>query len=239
MEKKLEVIIVEDERKARELMEMDLNDIESVKVMGTFRSTAEADEYIQEYPVDIIFLDINMPHQTGLQFLEQIRERGVYTSVVMVSAEATFENAQKAISLGVKAFIDKPWDINKLEDAIEKIKHELEESKDQFVIFKSGHKKMKFNLLDIAYFVSEGNYCWLNLSQGFKHLITQSLKEIENIIGESIEIKRVDRFHIINLAKIKSFDKTKSRVEFEGDKLSGLDLSKGGRDFIMAELKNI
>jgi hypothetical protein len=65
------------------------------------------------------------------------------------------------------------------------------------------------------------------------------LKEIENIIGESIEIKRVDRFHIINLAKIKSFDKTKSRVEFEGDKLSGLDLSKGGRDFIMAELKNI
>ncbi|MBT4838411.1 MAG: response regulator [Methylococcales bacterium] len=115
--KKPSILIADDVVEMRLLMasmlrELKLNDIIDVsdgeKVLRVYKTKK----------TDIVFLDINMPGKDGLQCLEEILKIRSDAYVVMVSGESSIDNVKKALSLGAKGFIVKPYNMKKVSDII-------------------------------------------------------------------------------------------------------------------------
>ncbi|WP_031514223.1 response regulator [Desulfofalx alkaliphila] len=77
-------------------------------------SGAEALEKLQRITPSLVLLDMNMPGLSGLQTLEKIRDMDIEVPVVMVTASGETENVKKAEQLGVKDYLCKPFDIEKV-----------------------------------------------------------------------------------------------------------------------------
>jgi CheY-like chemotaxis protein len=75
----------------------------------------------QAAPPDVIITDIRMPHLTGVQLLQKVRDRGWSTPVVVISAFGDRELKQRATSLGAAAFLDKPIDTDALLDVLRSV----------------------------------------------------------------------------------------------------------------------
>lgn len=89
-------------------------------------------EKIRSYSPDVIMLDINMPEKSGLEILQEIKERDIDTQVVMLTADATVETAVKAMKLGATDYLTKPLNIEEVKIVIDnlvekgKLKHEVD-----------------------------------------------------------------------------------------------------------------
>lgn len=99
--------------------------------------TAETDpqdviEKIRSLSPDVVLLDVNIPEKNGLDILQEIKDKGPETEVVMLTADDTVETAVKAMKFGAADYLTKPLDIEKVRIVINniiekgKLKHEVE-----------------------------------------------------------------------------------------------------------------
>ena len=80
------------------------------------------DQLVLEKDIDLIILDINMPKMNGLSFLEAMHQDGYgHIPVIVISTEGKDEDIRKAIELGAKAYIKKPWKPDQVKELINKI----------------------------------------------------------------------------------------------------------------------
>ncbi|GIL16485.1 MAG: hypothetical protein BroJett040_02360 [Oligoflexia bacterium] len=71
-------------------------------------------ELVQQYhPIDAIISDINMPNMDGIEFLEKMRQVGIYIPLVFLSGRASKQDAVRALQLGAHDFIEKPYEVMK------------------------------------------------------------------------------------------------------------------------------
>lgn len=71
----MKVILVDDEKAMHLIMKKMLAKIGEVEVMGAFLNTKAASSYLDDHEVDLIFVDINMPRESGLEFAEGLRKQ--------------------------------------------------------------------------------------------------------------------------------------------------------------------
>ncbi len=119
----LTAIIIDDEQTMQVLLSKLLKQCDC-KVVGRADNGKEGVKLFQTRKPDLVFLDINMPKQDGMETLEKIHEEDANATVCMVSADAYTDNVKKAVSLGVKGFIVKPLTIRRVEDFIARIRAE-------------------------------------------------------------------------------------------------------------------
>ena len=106
------VLIIDDEAGIRESLQT-LLELENYSVYTT-ASAEEGLNALAENPYDIVLLDIGLPDRSGLDVLNDIRERDPQLPVIMITAHGTVDNAIKAMQSGAANFIPKPWDNEKL-----------------------------------------------------------------------------------------------------------------------------
>lgn len=106
-------------------------------------SGIEALELIQEHPVDIVITDIQMPDMDGLTFIEKAKEYYQNLKFVLLTGYAEFAYAEKAISLGVKAYLLKPVSNSELKESLEKVYASIEEDAKLKIIVSSSNKLKK------------------------------------------------------------------------------------------------
>lgn len=106
----LKVIIVDDEAIVRLTLQTILDWEESgFQIVGAYANGKQALRYIQEHQqVDLVITDINMPIMNGLEFIEVIKEMGIATEILVISAYDDYELVRKAFKLGVNDYILKP-----------------------------------------------------------------------------------------------------------------------------------
>lgn len=76
-------------------------------------------ELVQQYhPIDAIISDINMPNMDGIEFLEKMRQVGIYIPLVFLSGRASKQDAVRALQLGAHDFIEKPYEVMKLKASV-------------------------------------------------------------------------------------------------------------------------
>jgi DNA-binding NtrC family response regulator len=80
----------------------------------TARSTREALALLEQQPRDLIVLDLDMPGMDGLESLRRIRERAWEVKVVVLTAYGTTQRVREVMALGVREFIGKPFDLDRL-----------------------------------------------------------------------------------------------------------------------------
>ena len=198
----MRTIIVDDERLAREELKGLLAEYKEIEIIGEYKNTIEAREAIEKESPDLVFMDIQMPGETGLQLLETISNppRTVFVT-------AYDEYAIKAFELNAYDYLMKPIDPERLAEVHKRLIEENKtpesvENSDVLcqgdkVLIKDGDKVWFINVNDIRYFESEGNYVKVKF-ENFRPLILRSLNSLEERMDEKLFF-RANRKFLINL----------------------------------------
>lgn len=195
----MRVLIVDDERLARNELNRLLGKFPEIEVVGEASNGETAIEKIQELAPDLVFLDIQMPGMTGFEVLEHLH---VVPNVIFVTAYD--EYALKAFEVNALDYVLKPVELSRLEKAIKKVLLKSEDSSsdeklslDSQIFIKDGEKCWFVKLEKVRMFESEGNYVRLYFETS-RPMILKSLNNLEKRLSEQ-EFFRISRKYIINL----------------------------------------
>ena len=118
---KIRVLIVDDVSDMRNLLASSLRNLDIRDIMEA-KNAVDAIEIYQNKEIDIVFLDLHMPKIDGFEALKKIRFINPNAFVVIVSGESSINNVKKAILMGAKGFIVKPYQLGKIKEMIESAK---------------------------------------------------------------------------------------------------------------------
>ncbi len=202
----MKVIIVDDEPKAIALIASYIAHFAKLEVVATFRNGVKALEFLNSNVVDVVFLDIQMPHLSGLSLSKMISPK---TSIIFTTAYA--EHAVESYDVNALDYLLKPISLDRFSKTITKLIHqrvqldapERNPSDVYKTIFvKSGLETHKINLDAIEYIQKDGNYINYIVS-GKKIMGRQSIAEaLSRLNNDFIQIQKS---YIVNLTKVASF----------------------------------
>ena len=198
----MKTIIVDDERLAREELKRLLQTYNEIEIIGEYKNAIEAKEAILRDAPDLVFMDIQMPGETGLELMEKITNppRTVFVT-------AYDEYAIKAFEINAYDYLMKPVDPERLEEIYKRISEEnrVPASVENLDVLKEGDKilirdgdKVWFrDVNEIRYFESEGNYVKVRFGNN-KPLVLRSLNSLEERMDDKLFF-RANRKFLINL----------------------------------------
>ncbi|MGE5427285.1 MAG: LytR/AlgR family response regulator transcription factor [Methylococcaceae bacterium] len=153
-------IAVDDEPKALEVLSIHSAKAPEIELVKTFTDPVEALAWLKDNFVDLIFLDINMPGISGLQFVEKLQ-----TKPYIIFTTAYSEYAIESYDFEAVDYLLKPIEFDRFYKAINKVKRQIQLNSIQqdsllskFIFVKDGYKQIKISIDDILYIQSEGNY---------------------------------------------------------------------------------
>jgi DNA-binding LytR/AlgR family response regulator len=207
----MKCIIVDDEPLAREEMQALIKDVSQLEIGGVFSNAPAAMDFLKENDVDLIFLDIEMPMVSGLEFAEQLPGK---TLTIFTTAYPQY--ALKSYELDAIDYLLKPIDKARLKKAITKAeaygkllsddteKNTVESNTNDFLIIKAERRFYKINFADIR--LIEGLKDYVVIHTNNQKLITaMNLKTIHQKVPQQIFL-RVSKSYVINKNYIESFD---------------------------------
>jgi len=203
----MKAIIVDDERLARNELRRLLADYPEVEIIEECDGADAAIIAVDKLRPDVVFLDIDMPGKDGFGVLEEL---DYMPHVIFITAYD--EYAIKAFDVNALDYLLKPIEIDRLKEAINKVKAELVEpieksdklGIDDQVFVKDGDRCWFVNLSDVPMFESEGNYVRVYFDKN-KPLILKSLNNLSNRLDE-VSFFRANRKFIINLNWVESIE---------------------------------
>ena len=116
----IKTVIIDDEPKAIGLLRSYLTHFTDFEVVNTFRNGLKALEYLNQKPVDVIFLDINMPHLNGLSLSKMIS-----AETILVFTTAYAEHAVESYTVSALDYLLKPISLERFSGTIIKITERL------------------------------------------------------------------------------------------------------------------
>ncbi len=205
----MRTIIVDDERLAREELKILLGKQGNVEVVGEYQNAFEAREAIERENPDLVFMDVQMPGESGLELLEKLSNppRTVFVT-------AYDEHAIKAFELRAYDYLMKPVDPERLAELFSRLSEENKTpesvannqrlSTEDNLFVKDGEKVWFVKVDQIRYFESEGNYVKVHFDK-FRPLILRSLNSLEERMDPKVFF-RANRKFIVNLNHIRNIE---------------------------------
>jgi DNA-binding LytR/AlgR family response regulator len=214
---RLNCIVVDDEPLAIEVIEAYVDRMDSLNLVGKFRNAIKAHEFLQtDTVVDVIFLDIQMPKLTGIEFLKTIKNP---PKVIFTTAYR--EHALEGFDLEVVDYLLKPISFDRFMKAISRVCSSLKNTnsnnvqEDDFIFFKSDKKMIRVCPSDILYVESVKDY--VKIKSPEKEVVThQKISVLETKLSPQSFI-RVHRSFIVNISKIESY--SASEIELNGESI--------------------
>lgn len=185
------VIIIDDERAARNEMKRLLAPYTELEVVGEAKDAAEAKMQIEQYRPDLIFLDIRMPGLSGFDLLESLSE---VPAVIFTTAYDTY--AVQAFDLNALDYLMKPVREERFTRAIEKALNKIKVA-DRRIFLRDGNKCYFVEVGKLRLIESAGNYVCLYFEDK-KVLIKNSLSQLEEKFG----LFRINRTQLVNIDHI-------------------------------------
>jgi YesN/AraC family two-component response regulator len=123
------VLIADDVQETRRNTRLMLATIDDVEVVAIAANGIQAVQLAKEHHPDIVLLDINMPEMDGLTAFRNIAQIHPDTGCIIISAEKDSSTLRAAISLGVQEYLIKPYTIDELEGAIQRVDQKVQLSR--------------------------------------------------------------------------------------------------------------
>ena len=209
--KTIQCMAVDDEPPALEILKKYIESVKSLQLVAVCNDAVEAIAALQHNPVDLMFLDIQMPQLLGTDFVRTLKNppRVIFTTAYRKFALEGFE-------LDAVDYLLKPISFDRFLKAVNKVMqislngngdHEPVESKkengDDYLYVRADRKMLKIALADIYYIESIKDY--VKIITTTKTIITkQSISVLEETLPKEKFI-RIHRSYIVNLTKIESF----------------------------------
>ena len=205
-------LAIDDEPLALELLEDNIRQVPYLKLEGTCSNAFEALKFLQEQTVDLIFLDIQMPGLTGLQFIQSLTNRPM---IILITAYEKF--ALEGFNLDVVDYLVKPVPLDRFIKACNKawelfnLRSKKAEnpssSEPEFFFVNVEYSLVKVEFADIQWIEALKDYMRIYLKSSSKPIITRmSMKAIEEELPLSKFI-RVHKSFIVSVSAITSVRK--------------------------------
>lgn len=203
---KLRCLVADDEHYARELMALLIEKVDFLHLVARCKNALELQSTLERERVDLIFLDIQMPHKTGIAFLQDYQPEA---KVIITTAYPQY--AVQGFELDVLDYLVKPILEKRFQQAIEKVAKtfmledkaftydRLMGEQEQTITIKSGYDLHKIRLSDIDYIESVGEYIRYH-THSARYLVLNSLSKMEKELPD--EFIRIHRSFIIPKSKI-------------------------------------
>jgi len=238
-------IIVDDDKMSRKVLEEFVRRTDSLNLINIFSNAVEAINSLKkcEEPIHLIFLDIEMPDMTGIEFLHALKE--IHSQIIIVSAKEKY--AITAFEYDVTDYLLKPIPYARFYKAVEKafkrmddilaIKRPYQETEDVDEIFiKKNSTLVRLKYDDILFIEALENYVIVNTFSE-KFTIHFTMKSIEDKLPVK-KFKRVHRSFIININRIKGIEDNSVIIKIEeGTKL--IPVGKSYKEKLLSEINLI
>jgi len=202
---KLSCVVVDDSTIHRITVAKLVNEHPELNLVGDFSNAQEARNCIMTKPVDLLFLDIEMPVQTGFDLLDGLRTR---PQIIFVSSKSDY--ALKAFDYAAVDYLQKPVNKERFNKAVQKaiemhtMKKDGAEEEGEFIFVKSNLKNFKVYITKIKWIEAFGDYVKIN-TEDDTHLVLSTMKAFENELPPD-KFLRVHKSFIINIDKVQRFN---------------------------------
>lgn len=227
----IKVVIVDDEPLASEGLASYVREIDSLQLVETFENPIELMSVLENHSIDLIFLDIQMPKMSGLDFIKITKK---LPHIVITTAYPNY--AVEGFNLNVIDYLVKPITFERFVQAVNKVrdlvgrsqKDEKADSENHFFVRSDGkYEKIYFD--DILYIEGLQNYVTIHtLSSKFTTLLT--LKQLAINLNEDRFI-RVHKSFIVALDKIQTLESHELKV-----RNTSIPISKNYRETILKKV---
>lgn len=205
----MKAIALDDERPALDVIEAFCSRIDFVDLVKTFTRTGEARLYLETNPVDLIFLDINMPKESGLAFFKSITQQ---TLVIFTTAYS--EYAVESYDVEAVDYLLKPYTFDRFTIAMQRVQtrwrtlHLAQGNNPQgyeqtHLFFRADYGLVKVTVSDIFFIEGLDNYLKIHLHEGPPIVLRLTLKAILEKLPAD-KFSRVHRSFIVAIDKIQS-----------------------------------
>ena len=215
----LNCIAVDDENLALDLIEDNIHKIPFLNLVKRCKNSFEAMEVLQNQEIDLIFLDIQMPGITGVQFLQSLTN-----SPMVIFVTAYKQYALEGFDLDVVDYLLKPIDFERFLKAVNKA-HELHnlkqkvsinefivESRNATIFVNADYSLVKIKMDEINFIEGLRDYVKIHLNSSNKIVVTRmTMKAIEEKLPSS-DFFRVHKSFIVSLDKIESIRNLKIKI---------------------------
>lgn len=201
---KLNCVVVDDSAIHRVTVTKLVEEHPDLVLVGDFSNAIETKKFILDRQVDLVFLDIEMPLQSGFDLLDGLNTR---PQIIFISAKSDY--ALKAFDYSAVDYLHKPVTKDRFNKAVEKamalqlLRKEPQEEEGEHIFIKSNLKNFKIFISKIKWLEAFGDYVKL-ITEDESHLVLSTLKNFENELPSS-KFLRVHKSFIINVDKVDRF----------------------------------
>lgn len=209
----IRAIALDDEPLALKVIESFCERVGYIQLEKTFTKTAEAHKYLRKQPVDLIFLDIQMPTQNGMEFYADIEQ-----NVQVIFTTAFSEYAVEGFNVNATDYLLKPFSFDRFMKATEKVKgiHEAKnqsQSVEQYLFIRADYSLNKILISDISFIEGLDDYLKIHINNQKTIVARMTMKAILEKLPAS-EFVRVHRSFIVPISKI---DKVRNKIIYIGE----------------------
>ncbi|MBK8081065.1 MAG: response regulator transcription factor [Saprospiraceae bacterium] len=225
----IKAIIVDDEPLALEVLETYIQQISDITLVAKCENAFQANEALKNNNVDLMFLDIQMPQLSGVDFLKTLVNP---PAVIFTTAYPNY--AVEGFELNAVDYLLKPISLERFLKAVNKVTEKLNTKKadhedvlpdghEDYFFVKADKKFVKVHFDDILYIEGLKDYVIIRHDTG-RIITLQTMKSLEERLPES-KFKRIHRSYIVNIRKMNAI--VGNMVELmEGGKLKQLPIGK-------------
>jgi two-component system LytT family response regulator len=219
----INAVIIDDSAQARKLLRLMLMEFSpEITVIGEAENAEDGLRLVKKTQPDAVFLDIEMPGQSGLQMAESLLEFKFKGNVVFTTAYNSY--ALKAFRLSAIDYLLKPIQEDHLLEAVFKLGNEkknrdtllrlealstnLSESKENVLCIPIQGGYQFIQLQEIEYLEADGSYVQIKCSDKKTVTVSKNLKYFETVLSENKNFVRAHRSYIVNMESVITFSKS-------------------------------
>jgi two-component system, LytTR family, response regulator len=219
--KTTKVIIIDDELRARVLLQGMLETtIPEVEIVALCEDLPSGIKAIRKFQPDLVYLDIEMPGNSGLELLDFFNEEEVQFSIIFTTAYSHY--AIKAFRLSAIDYLLKPIEQEELTASYGRFKQTHEKVKNNYSLLRenlkirdsqklavpSGNTYRFIEMDDIHYLKAEGSYTQLVFTDETRLIASRTLKNFEEILDDSTSFFRCHKSFLVNSKYITGYNKS-------------------------------
>ena len=219
MPTRITCILVDDDETSRFILTNLTKKNDDLNVIKSCSNAREARDVIESQKIDLMFLDIEMPYENGIDMLEKLES---IPNIIFITSQA--KHAVRAFEFDAIDYIVKPVDLKRLNSAIEKAKRRIfgnrteavfENTDEESLIVKKNRVTQKIPYSNIDFIEGSSSYVTYMTSSG-KITTTGILKQLEETLNPEVFV-RVHRSFLVNITKVSKL--TSHEVVIRNEKL--------------------
>jgi len=216
----MKCLIIDDEPKAIDVLKDYVEKVPFLELAGAFRDSLEALDFIRHNRVDLIFLDINLPDLTGIQFLNALT-----VQPLIIFSTAYSEYALESYDYDAVDYLLKPIEFDRFLKAVHKASKQFRHSEESLeqetrnghkkevgtILLKSGTDYYQVKIDDILYIKSAGNYA-IFITNENEIMTLMSMKNVMELLPQE-HFVRIHKSYIAAFQHIGKIEKDQVKID--------------------------